>query len=82
MEKISQQFGVLTVDGEERKYCNISLEIENDEGISKANLSEQFKLFAENFWVYLQREKEARINRSLLDFDDNKDLFLKKGWSK
>lgn len=81
MEKIKQQFGVLTVDGEERNYCNISLEIGNDEGISKVSLSEQFKLFAENFWIYLQGQKEARINRSLLDFDSNNDSFSK-GWSK
>lgn len=83
MEKIKQQFGTAVVDGRERNYCNITVEVESDEGISKISLQEQFKMIVDNFWVYLKAQEESKVNRSLLEPDskvDFDDSVLKKGW--
>lgn len=83
MEKIKQQFGVMTVDGQVRKYCNLAVEIGSCDKISKESLCEQFKLIAENFWIYMQGktvvepEKEKTAEDGSIDFDAS---FLGKGW--
>uniref|UniRef100_UPI0040568417 hypothetical protein n=1 Tax=Acetatifactor sp. TaxID=1872090 RepID=UPI0040568417 len=83
MEKIKQQFGTAVVDGRERNYCNITVEVESGEGINKFSLNEQFKLIVESFWLYIKAQEEAKINRSLLEPDSTMDFdgsALKKGW--
>ena len=60
MEKVRRQFGEICIDGSLRSYCNISVEVCNDEEISKDALCGQFKLLAESFWIYMETRKELK----------------------
>ena len=39
MEKTKQQFGKAVIDGKEKKYCQISLVVDDDEAINRISLT-------------------------------------------
>lgn len=83
MEKIKQQYGVAIIDGKEKQYCQISIVVDNNEAINQISLTEQFKLLAESFWVYLKEQETVKMEKSILESEGNTDFddsFLKKGW--
>lgn len=83
MEKTKQQFGKAVIDGKEKKYCQIYVVVDDDEAINRISLTEQFKLLAESFWIFLKEQEELKKHMSIfedntgMDFDDSA---LKKGW--
>lgn len=83
MERIKKQFGTTIIDGTEKKYCQVSILLDNNDVISEISLTEHFKLIAKSFWIYLKDQSEHENNINMfeasteLDFDDAE---LKKGW--
>lgn len=63
MEKIKQQFGTTFIDGTEKRYCNVSLLIDSENMISKEGLEKQFRLVAESFWIYINKQDESVENK-------------------